>query len=325
MDDFQLALFAFFAIAEAALVLLVVAAALFLRSRTLAGRVQALRQQLKKAQELPEPVGYDQYLRDAIIRNEALLEQAVAAQDDAERKAAELLRLRRQFLELELAAHDVDKNPVQFQDTLTVGLSELIEQLRPAAPTVAEPVAAEPSVEASVAPQTVAKNADAGRATRDTHDEEFDRLKQIINNQQDAMAALRAELKAREADVQDLDRVLSKLDEYEQHESELQQCLKVLTQENQRLKAARTAGGETSPRTGEAGVAVAATEVSADRDAAGSGERTGGLYIEEEKHQLESTVQELQALVEFKDAAIEELEKQYNALESKYLALSGEK
>jgi predicted RNase H-like nuclease (RuvC/YqgF family) len=251
MDDLHIDLYAFFAVAEVAVVLLAVAAAFFLRSRVLSGRVQTLQRQLQRAQEVPEPVAYDQYLRDAIIRNEAIVEQAAVAEDDAERKAAELLRMRKQFLELELAAHALDNNPVQFQDTLAAGLSELIEQLRPAAETVEVSAAEEPSIAVSAAPPAVSPNSDAGRVTRDTHDDEFDRLKQVINNQQDAVAALRAELKAREADIQDLDTILGKLDEYEQHDLELQQCLKVLERENQRLKAVRSGDHQSRSVSGE--------------------------------------------------------------------------
>jgi predicted nucleic acid-binding Zn-ribbon protein len=251
MDDLHIDLYAFFAVAEVAVVLLAVAAAFFLRSRVLSGRVQTLQRQLQRAQEVPEPVAYDQYLRDAIIRNGAIVEQAAVAEDDAERKAAELLRMRKQFLELELAAHALDNNPVQFQDTLAAGLSELIEQLRPAAETVEVSAAEEPSIAVSAAPPAVSPNSDAGRVTRDTHDDEFDRLKQVINNQQDAVAALRAELKAREADIQDLDTILGKLDEYEQHDLELQQCLKVLERENQRLKAVRSGDHQSRSVSGE--------------------------------------------------------------------------
>ena len=418
MDDFQINMFAFFAVAEFTLVLLVVAAALVLRSRALAGRVEVLQRQLKQVQDVPEPVGYAQYLRDEIIRNAAFVEQAAAADDDAEPNAAQLLGMRKQFLELELAAHALDNNPVQFQATLAAGLGELIEQLRPAPASVAVAVAQEASDEASAAPPAAATaKAEAGRATRDTHDEEFNRLKQVINNQQDAMAALRGELKAREADIQDLDSILRKLDEFEQHDGELQQCLKVLEQENERLKRARSAGRQSSattermnpeqlnglksmlgnqqktianlenlirelaPEASKAadleaainsiqrsnqelnscvavledenamlraeleavnaqldreekaraalteapGVALAEPETAADSAADSGAAGIEGLSANEEKHQLEIKVQELEALVEFKDAAIEELEKQYNTLESKYLTLTGEK
>jgi predicted nucleic acid-binding Zn-ribbon protein len=417
MDELHIDIYAFFAVAEAAVVLLAVAAALFLRSKTLSSRIQTLQRQLQRAQDVPEPVSYEQYLRDEIIRNETLVEQAAAAEDDAERKAGELLRMRGQFLQLELAARALDDNPVRFQDTLAAGLSELIEQLRPAAKTVVVPAAEEPPVDVSAAPQAVGANSDAGRLTRDTHDEEFDRLKQVINNQQDAIVALRAQLTARAADIQDFDTILSKLDQYERHDLELQQCLKVLERENQRLKAvppnkqsqgrsgesmrpaelnglkdmigaqqktiadlqnliheltpeaskaadleaailsiqranqelnscvavledenamlraelrsvnAQLERQETAGRavTEEPDVAPSEPDVSVDDDVDTADAMAAQLSADEQKHQLEVKLQELEALLEFKDAAIQELEKQYNTLESKYLALSGGK
>ncbi|MGD8935729.1 MAG: hypothetical protein PVF07_04560, partial [Thiogranum sp.] len=193
--------------------------------------------ELKKANAEADPIGFDQYLRDAIIRNQALIEGAAVAEDKAEKDAGELLGLRKKFLELELAAHALEKNPVQFQQTLATGFSELIEQMRPEAETVTLAAAQEPSVQPSSA---TADEAAAPRGTLDTHDQEFNRLKQVINNQQDAMSALRAELKAREADIEDLDGILRKLDEFEQHDGELQQCLKILERENEQLKAAKS-------------------------------------------------------------------------------------
>jgi len=199
-----------------------------------------LQGELKKASAESDPIGFDQYLRDAIIRNQALIEGAAVAEDKAEKQAGELLGLRKKFLELELAAHALERNPVQYQQTLATGFSELIEQMRPEAETVTLAAAQEPSVQPSSAESATADEPAAPRGTLDTHDQEFNRLKQVINNQQDAMSALRAELKAREADIEDLDGILRKLDEFEQHDGELQQCLKILERENEQLKAAKS-------------------------------------------------------------------------------------
>ncbi|MGD8672496.1 MAG: hypothetical protein PVH86_04210 [Thiogranum sp.] len=237
MDDFQIDIYTLFAVAEFTVLLLVLAVVLLLRSKALSARVRMLQGELKKANAEADPIGFDQYLRDAIIRNQALIEGAAVAEDKAEKDAGELLCLRKKFLELELAAHALEKNPVQFQHTLATGFSELIEQMRPEAETVTLAAAQEPSVQPSSA---TADEAAAPRGTLDTHDQEFNRLKQVINNQQDAMSALRAELKAREADIEDLDGILRKLDEFEQHDGELQQCLKILERENEQLKAAKS-------------------------------------------------------------------------------------
>lgn len=406
MDAAPVDIYAFFAVAEVAVLLLVVALAFFIRGKVMAARVRALQGQLKKAEDVPTPIGFDQYLRDEIIRNQALVDQAAASEDDAEKKAAELLNLRKSFLELELEAQALANNPVQFQDKLSAGFSELMDQLRPEAETVAVPVAEEAVAETAEEPPAEDEEAETEeRATLDTHDDEFNRLKQVINNQQDAMSALREELKARESEIEDLDSILGKLDEFEQHDAELQQCLDVLEQENQRLKAASEAGDggatiekmdpaqltglknmignqqqtigklqdlikELAPEASKAAeLADAITNVqranqelnscvavledenamlraeleavnvqieAQEMEQANSGSEpelveadaediADAPSADDEKHELEIKVQELEALVEFKDAAIEELEKQYNGLESKYLALTGEK
>jgi archaellum component FlaC len=241
MDDFQIDIYALFAVAEFSVLLLVLAVVFVLRSKALSARVRMLQGELKKASAETDPIGFDQYLRDAILRNQALIEGAAVAEDKAVKKAGELLGLRKKFLELELAAHALEKNPVQFQQTLAAGFSELIAQMRPEAETVTLAAVSEPSAQPSSAEPATADEPAAPRGPLDTHDQEFNRLKQVINNQQDAMSALRAELKARESDIEDLDGILRKLDEFEQHDGELQQCLKILEHENEQLKAAKSA------------------------------------------------------------------------------------
>jgi chromosome segregation ATPase len=243
MEELEVNIISLFVVAEVALLLLVVAVVFFIRGRIMADRVRRLQSELKKAKDVPEPVGFDQYLRDEVVRNQGLIDQAAASEDDAEKKAAELLTLRKRFLELELEAFTLADNPVQFQDKLSAGVSELLEEFRPEAETVAVPINDADVTEAGLLEAADEDAAADSRTTLDTHNEEFNRLKQVINNQQDAMAALRTELQAREADIQDLDSILRKLDEFERHDAELQQCLAVLDEENQRLKAATEAGG----------------------------------------------------------------------------------
>jgi len=255
MEDIQIDLYSFLGVLEVAFVLLIIALVFVFRSRSLSGRVQLLQRKLKKAQaqDVVEAVSFDQYLRDEVLRNQELIDNAAASDDDAEKKAAELLKLRNRFLELEVEVRSLESNPVQFQDRLAAGMSDLIEQLRPepehATETVATPDAqqeeAEPGIEQDVVEE---------RATIDTHDAEFNRLKDVINNQQDAMAALRQELEAREHEIEDADSLLHKLDDFEKQSAELQQCLNVLEQENERLKALRAAGG------GSAGIDIAAAD-----------------------------------------------------------------
>jgi len=245
MEDFQINLFAFLGVLELAMVLLAVALFFVARSKHLSSRVRALKKELKEAaQDEPATVGFDQYLRDEVIRNQDLIDSATASQDDAEKKAGELLQLRKQFLELEVEVRALEKNPVEFQDRLAAGMSELIEQLRPEPETVTETVTEatnSPSQADDVAEPGIEED-DEDRTQINTHDAEVSHLKDVINNQQDAMEALRKELEARAGEIEDLGSILAKLDEFEKQSSELESCLNVLEQENERLKAARAAG-----------------------------------------------------------------------------------
>ena len=86
--------------------------------------------------------------------------------------------------------------------------------------------------------------ADPPRATVDTRDQEFCRLKEVIHNQHDAMRALRAELEARQADSADSDQAAALLDEYEKQGRELENCVQVLEAENARLRSQQAAATE---------------------------------------------------------------------------------
>jgi len=243
MEELHIDIYTFFGVVEVALVLLVVAAVFVLRSKSLSARVQTLQSQLRQAVDAPPPVSFEQYLRDEVLRNQGLYDQAAAATDEEEKRVAELLQMRRQFLELEVAAREFENNPVQFQATLASGFGEMLEQWRPEAETTEVQAAAAVPADVESADSDSDESPEAVRSSIDTHDQEFDRLKQVILNQQDAMSALRAELQARKTEIPDLASILQKLDEFEQHDAELQQCLKMLEDENQQLKKARAAGG----------------------------------------------------------------------------------
>jgi hypothetical protein len=245
MADLQINVYAFLGVLEFSLLLLVVTLFFVVRSKNLAGRLRVVQAKLKKAEQVPEPVTFDQYLRDEVLRNQELIELAAGSQDDAEKKAAELMEMRKQFLELEVQAQALENNPIAFQGKLAAGLSELMEQLRSEADTVTETVAEEYEIIPQLEETATEQEQSEQRKLLDTHDAEFDRLKEVINNQQDAMQALR---KAEDE-----------------------------------------------------------------------------IFPQDEKHELEIKLQELEAQVEFKDAAIEELEKQYSKLEARFLAATGEK
>ena len=83
MDDFQIDIYALLAVAEFSVLLLVLAVVFVLRSKALSARVRMLQGELKKASAETDPIGFDQYLRDAILRNQALIEGAAVAEDKA--------------------------------------------------------------------------------------------------------------------------------------------------------------------------------------------------------------------------------------------------
>jgi len=161
------------------------------RSINLARRLRVVQAKLKKAEQVPEPVSFDQYLRDELHRNQDLIELAAASQDDAEKKATELLEVRKRFLELEVQARALENNPIAFPAKLAAGLSELVEQLRSEAETVTEPVVEGYDIITQLEEAATEQEQSEQRKPLDTHDAEFDRLKEVINNQQDAMQALR--------------------------------------------------------------------------------------------------------------------------------------
>ncbi len=244
MDDVQVGLFAFLGALELAMLLLVTSVVFLLRGNRLSRKVGALEKKLAMSTEASEPVGFDQYLRDEIIRNEALTDQAAASEDESEKKAAELLKFRKQFLEIELEAHALEGNPVAFQDRIAAGLCELMEVMRPEVETV--------EAEASVAVELEEAADDDGEAEPerkqvDTSEQEINHLKDVINNQHDAMSALRAQLEEH-AQVEGMDAALKQLEDFEKQSTELERCLQVLESENERLKAAQNDGGEAAKK-----------------------------------------------------------------------------
>jgi uncharacterized coiled-coil protein SlyX len=247
VETLQVNLIAFLGALEFALLAVVVAIGVGLRGRRLANRVRDLERQLRRTQARAEPVSYAQCLRDEVLRNQELIEHADAGQD-----LAGLFATRKRFLEIELEARELEANPVAFQARIADGMTALIEQLRPEPETVSAQTEVAADAQASVEPDpSPDRESPAPREIHDTHDEELDHLKHVINNQQDAMAALRAKLREYEGEHPGVEDVLQKLDEFEKRSNELQHCLHVLEQENARLKSVRaqrhTGGAATQP------------------------------------------------------------------------------
>lgn len=236
MDGMPVEFYAFLGALELAMLALVASVFFLLRGNRLSRKVDALEGKLEETVDAPEHVGFDQYLRDKVIRNEGLIDQAAASEDESEKKAAEILKFRKRFLEIELEAHELEGSPVEFQDRLAAGICELVETMRPEAETVevqAEPAAA---VELEEVPDDDAE-VEAERDIIDTSDAEVSHLKDVINNQQDAMEALRAQLEEHSGDIEDMDSVLEQLSNFEKQSEELKKCLLMLETENERLKA----------------------------------------------------------------------------------------
>ena len=239
MTDLHINVYAFLGMLEFALLLLVLSLVFILRSHKLARRLRVAQVKLKKAAQLPEPVSFDQYLRDALSQNQELLERVAASQDEAEKKVAELMEIRNQYLELEFEARAVADNPIAFQDKLESGLSELREGMLSDAEIVMEPLVG-PSEPMAQVEETAATEQ---RKLIDTRDAEFNRLKEVINNQQDAMKAL---LDAEgEVSPQDGDRELhGKLQELEALLEFKDATIEELEKQNSKLEARLLAAEE---------------------------------------------------------------------------------
>lgn len=239
MTDFHINIYAFLGILEFALLLLVLSLVFILRSHKLAGQLRVAQVKLKKAAQLPEPVTFDQYLRDELSQNQDILERVAASQDEAEKKVADLMDIRNRYLELEVEARAVADNPIAFQDKLETGLSELREGVLSEAEIVMEPVVG-PAESMAQQEETTATEQ---RKLIDTRDAEFNRLKAVINNQQDAMKAL---LDAEgEASTQDGDRELhGKLQELEALLELKDATIDELEKQNSRLEARLLAAEE---------------------------------------------------------------------------------
>ena len=234
---------AFLGVLELAMLALVASGFFIWRGKQLSRKIGELEGKLEETVDAPEHISFDQYLRDKVIRNEGLIDQAAASEDESEKKAAELLKFRKRFLEIELEADGLEGNPVEFQDRIAAGICELVETMRPDAETV-EVVAEEApaaAVELEEAPDDDAE-AEAQRKTIDTSQAEVSHLKDVINNQQDAMAALRAQLQEHAGDVDDMDTILQKLEDFERQSAELKKCLLMLESENERLKGSQGNG-----------------------------------------------------------------------------------
>ena len=225
---------------EILILLLIVAVAMTIRSQALSRRVREL---LAREPEVIEAdaVPYGAYLRDELIKTQALLEMHADGKD-----VPVWLTARQQFLSLEIEAQSVAGDPMAFQEKLDAGFQDLLEQYRPPPEIVTETVqlveevAAEPEV-AAVVPARVSED--------ELHKKEVIRLRDLIGHQQDTMRNLRSELESRSGEIVELEMIVAQLDAFEAQTAELVRCIEVLEHENERLKQAREAGAVTGAGT----------------------------------------------------------------------------
>ena len=186
MEDFNVTPTLFFAVLELALVLFIIALVFIVRSLLLARKAAGLQRRVarKKQPAKVEAVSFQHYLCEEMTRNRELLEHADEPGQEDPQQLAGLLQLRGRFLELEAEAQGLAGNAAQFREKLTTGISALLEEFQAQAITesTAEPVADKPQQ----------------RATIDTVQSELDSLKQVINNQQDAMNLLLEKLRSQD-------------------------------------------------------------------------------------------------------------------------------
>lgn len=212
MDAIQINVYAFLGILEFTLLLLVASLVLFVRGKNLMRWQRLARKKLKEMKQLPQTVTFEQYLREELNRNQRLTECVAGSQDDVENKAVELMKLREQYLELELQVRAWENDQNVFRESLVAGLGELIERLRPEAQT-----ATDAGVDVSeIIPQREESAAEQQRSEQrrliDTHDAEFDRLKEVINNQQDDRHVLESKLRELEALLEFKDATIEELE-----------------------------------------------------------------------------------------------------------------
>lgn len=179
--------------------------------------------------------GLDAYLRDEVVKTKGLMDT-----HDEGGAPPQWLRARQLFLELELEAVALSKNPEAVQGRLREGFAALLEEFRP------EPQIIEQTVEVAAEPDVEPEQTAAPESGEDNEDEErrkqVARLRDIIGNQQKAMRNLRGELESREGEIADLEKIVDQLERFEAQTAELVRCIEVLERENERLKAAREAG-----------------------------------------------------------------------------------
>lgn len=278
----NLSLYALLGILEVILVIVVWASVVSFKWRSASRAVAALRRQLREAPIIAAPAhthttaaaepsapppGYVDFLREQIERSNLLLGEDIPAQAegalesaqqaDADMPARQMLAARHQFLQLELDMQNDsgDDDAHARRQRIVAGMQALLEGLdwRPDAPTAAS--------------DAVDINS-AGRSEETKLREQITHLRAVIDNQHSVMRELRQLLEAHGGESEELQAALRKLGDAETQAVELNRCLEVMEQENDRLK--------NEVRTSASRGIAASPDADMLRDLVGSQQRTIG-------------------------------------------------
>lgn len=235
---FELGLVEIITILELAIMLLVALGLLAMRAMRLSKKVEQLQEQAPASVTEgvdADPINMAAYLRDEVIKTKGLLDSHA----EAEGEPPDWLQARQAFLELELEAQASADDPETFELKLSEGFMKLVDRYRPEPQVIKETAVEE--VEAPAESKPAPEQAEQV-SEDEQHEKEVHRLRDLIGHQQDSMKNLRAELEAREGDVENLEKIVKQLDTFEAQTEELVRCIEVLEQENDRLKTAREEG-----------------------------------------------------------------------------------
>lgn len=256
----NLNLYALLGILEVILVIVVWASVMSFKWRGASRDVASLRQQLREAPIVAAPAAthavaapaeapaepsapppeYADFLREQIERSNLLLGEDIPAQaegaleavqqDDSEMLVRQMLAARHQFLQLELDVQNDsgDDDAHAQRQRIVAGMQALLEgldwkpvaQVAPGGVVEDEPPAAVPT----------------GRSEETKLREQISHLRSVIDNQHSVMRELRSLLEEHGSESEELQAALRKLGDAEAQTVELNRCLEVMEQENDRLK-----------------------------------------------------------------------------------------
>lgn len=279
--------FALFGLLEGLIVLLVVGAGGIFKWRsaqrtadTLRAELRQLKSELKRtvAEHKNKPAevvrNYGDFLNEQLAKSSVLLGEnpqldAEPTPEDPAELARRMLAARHQFLQLELdvhaapAGHDVEAQ----RQAVVKGMQTLLAGL--AVGSSDESTHAESVTDEDSADESVTAAASRLRSEEIKLREQVEHLRTVVGNQHDVMRELRQLLESSDDESEELQAALRKLNDAESQGIELQRCLDVMEQENERIKNSSKSNGGT-------GKDLASPDGDMLRDLVGNQQRTIG-------------------------------------------------